>query len=69
MELDVVPCPRCRKQVKNRTEHFPFCSERCRFLDLGSWFAGDYRLSRPVLDPFGGLEEEGFEGSHLEEPS
>ena len=84
MDLDLVPCPRCRKRVKIRVEHFPFCSDRCRLLDLGSWFAEDYRLSRPVMDPFGGDafggdafggdafggdEDEGFEGIDLEERS
>jgi endogenous inhibitor of DNA gyrase (YacG/DUF329 family) len=23
---------------------FPFCSGRCRLLDLGSWFDGQYRV-------------------------
>jgi endogenous inhibitor of DNA gyrase (YacG/DUF329 family) len=23
---------------------FPFCSERCRLLDLGKWFDGQYRI-------------------------
>ena len=69
MDLGLVPCPQCRKPAKIRTEHFPFCSDRCRFVDLGSWFAGDYRLTRPVLDPFGGLEEDGFDGISPEDPS
>ena len=82
--MDFVQCPRCRKRVKVPAESFPFCSERCRLLDLGSWFAGDYRLSRPVMDPFEGDafegdafegdafegdEEEGCEGTDLEERS
>ena len=25
--------------------HFPFCSERCRLIDLGAWLDGDYRVS------------------------
>ena len=29
----------------------PFCSERCRLLDLGKWASGDYRISSPILDP------------------
>ncbi len=55
--------------MKIRAESFPFCSDRCRFLDLGSWFAEDFRLSSPVMDAFGGEEEEGFEGTDLEERS
>ncbi len=23
---------------------FPFCSQRCRLLDLGAWLEGDYRI-------------------------
>jgi endogenous inhibitor of DNA gyrase (YacG/DUF329 family) len=23
---------------------FPFCSDRCRLLDLGKWLGGDYRV-------------------------
>lgn len=29
---------------------FPFCSKRCKFVDLGNWFDGNYRISRPVED-------------------
>jgi endogenous inhibitor of DNA gyrase (YacG/DUF329 family) len=28
--------------------HRPFCSQRCRTIDLGSWLTGAYRISRPV---------------------
>lgn len=27
---------------------FPFCSKRCRLLDLGKWINGDYRVTRPM---------------------
>ncbi len=30
---------------------FPFCSERCRLIDLGKWASGAYVVSTPVLDP------------------
>jgi endogenous inhibitor of DNA gyrase (YacG/DUF329 family) len=26
----------------------PFCSERCRLIDLGKWFNEDYRISTPL---------------------
>jgi endogenous inhibitor of DNA gyrase (YacG/DUF329 family) len=29
---------------------FPFCSERCRLLDLGNWASEKYAVSEPVLD-------------------
>jgi hypothetical protein len=29
----------------------PFCSDRCRVIDLGKWASGAYRISSPILDP------------------
>ena len=42
-------CPSCRVQVKPREENaaFPFCSPRCRAVDLGKWFTGSYRVPGP----------------------
>lgn len=44
-------CPTCRAIVLRADEHFPFCSDRCRLIDLGKWASGGYRISSPVLDP------------------
>jgi endogenous inhibitor of DNA gyrase (YacG/DUF329 family) len=44
-------CPTCRKVVLATAEDFPFCSDRCRILDLGKWASGDYKISSPILDP------------------
>ena len=44
-------CPTCRKVVLATCEDFPFCSNRCRILDLGKWASGDYKISSPILDP------------------
>ena len=30
--------------------HLPFCSARCKQIDLGKWLSEDYRVSAP-LDP------------------
>ena len=43
-------CPICKKDVKLGEANFPFCSERCRLIDLGNWSAGKYRISAPA-DP------------------
>jgi endogenous inhibitor of DNA gyrase (YacG/DUF329 family) len=44
-----VECPTCGKKVVRRrpqdTPFFPFCSERCRLIDLGRWFEGEHRIS------------------------
>lgn len=44
-------CPTCKNAVTPENENFPFCSDRCRLLDLGKWASGDYKISSPVLDP------------------
>ena len=46
-----VLCPTCKKPVTPEVENFPFCSDRCRLIDLGTWASGGYRVSSPVLDP------------------
>jgi hypothetical protein len=44
-------CPICGKPSDSETHpEFPFCSERCRLLDLGNWASEKYRISEPVLD-------------------
>jgi endogenous inhibitor of DNA gyrase (YacG/DUF329 family) len=46
-------CPTCRRALPGELPRaelpfYPFCSERCRGADLGSWLNGNYRISAPV---------------------
>ena len=41
-------CPICKKAVKNGDAEFPFCSDRCRTIDLGKWASGAYVIPSPV---------------------
>jgi len=44
-------CPICRKTTDSETRvDFPFCSERCKSLDLGNWASEKYVISEPVID-------------------
>jgi endogenous inhibitor of DNA gyrase (YacG/DUF329 family) len=36
--------------VKRTDPDFPFCSERCRLIDLGKWASGQYVISSPLRD-------------------
>lgn len=47
----LLKCPTCGMLVRREDEDFPFCSDRCRKIDLGKWASGAYRISSPVLDP------------------
>ena len=52
-----VHCPICKKPVKLKDEDFPFCSPRCRLIDLGKWASGAYVISSPVQDTSDGMED------------
>ena len=50
-------CPVCNKKIPfdkdskeepQRPPHFPFCSERCKMVDLGRWFDHRYTISREL---------------------
>jgi uncharacterized protein len=43
-------CPICKKVVKGNDPEFPFCSDRCRTIDLGKWASGDYVIPSPVTE-------------------
>ena len=50
-------CPICKKPVKRADPEFPFCSERCRLIDLGKWASGEYVVSSPLKDVSDGEED------------
>jgi endogenous inhibitor of DNA gyrase (YacG/DUF329 family) len=43
-------CPTCKKPVEATNDDFPFCSDRCRVIDLGKWASGEYRIASPIFD-------------------
>jgi endogenous inhibitor of DNA gyrase (YacG/DUF329 family) len=48
-EQKTVPCPTCGKLVVWSADSpwRPFCSERCRLIDLGDWLDENHRISEP----------------------
>jgi uncharacterized protein len=50
-------CPICKKPVNNADPDFPFCSDRCRIIDLGKWASGQYVISSPVTDAEESIQE------------
>lgn len=52
-ETTVLPCPRCGEPVtwNERAEWKPFCSERCKLIDLGAWFSEEHTIPGEPLDP------------------
>jgi endogenous inhibitor of DNA gyrase (YacG/DUF329 family) len=44
-------CPICKQNITWEGNAFrPFCSERCKMIDLDNWLEGRYRVPAP-LDP------------------
>lgn len=50
-----IRCPICKRELPDAPDDFahrPFCSSRCKTVDLGRWLDEEYRISTPVfLDP------------------
>jgi hypothetical protein len=44
-------CPICRKEVEPDGPFMPFCSDRCRILDLGNWASEKYVIEGTTIDP------------------
>ena len=50
-KVKTLRCPTCRTIVLAGSADFPFCSDRCRLIDLGKWASGGYVISSPIHDP------------------
>ena len=62
-----VACPICKKAVPGTSQDFPFCSERCRLIDLGKWASGKYVVSSPVHDISDAIDAVRHPGVHEKE--
>ena len=68
-KLPPVNCPTCRKRGDWFATSFgPFCSERCKLVDLGKWFSEEHAISEPLrpdaLEKYADLPP----GEHLDRP-
>ncbi len=61
-----IKCPKCGKESSFSDNPFrPFCSERCKLLDLGDWLSGSYSV--PLAQDQGeGTQQES--GGDTEDP-
>lgn len=59
-----VKCPTCGKPVAwtQEAKWRPFCSERCRLIDLGAWAAEEHRIAGESAQP--GETEEAERDEH-----
>ena len=40
-------CVICNREIAPDSLYAPFCSDRCRLVDLGNWSMEKYRISTP----------------------
>jgi len=56
-------CPTCGKKVvrspQSKAPFFPFCSERCKLIDLGKWLGEKHRIEEPLGEGEGGQSPKG----------
>ena len=46
MLAKMTKCPQCKTLMKPHKESYrPFCSDRCKEIDLGHWFMEDYSVA------------------------
>lgn len=64
--IRIAICPVCQRPLnledESAAKHQPFCSERCRQVDLIRWFDGKYAIVEELQPPaFPSLEDEEFD--------
>lgn len=69
MRVVSVRCPTCRKRGDWMSGKYgPFCSHRCKLIDLGKWLGEEHAIASPLrpehLEKFADLES----GDHLNQP-
>ncbi len=48
-------CPTCERKItcptRDEAPYRPFCSKRCKLIDLGKWLNEEHRISEEMPDP------------------
>ena len=59
----IMPCPTCKKSIEwNPSNTFrPFCSERCKLIDLGAWASEEHNIAGETAQSF--EQQMGYENS------
>jgi endogenous inhibitor of DNA gyrase (YacG/DUF329 family) len=59
--MSVLRCPICEKKFESeKSEAMPFCSDRCRRIDLGRWLNESYGVPIERRDPEDSDDEAGW---------
>ena len=71
MTARMVRCPQCGKSVEYRTDNpsRPFCTPRCKLIDLGAWAEERYAITSPAGLSSESSMEDGLETRREPDPS
>jgi endogenous inhibitor of DNA gyrase (YacG/DUF329 family) len=58
MTKQIKECPICHKPINPSGEDYPFCSERCKTVDLGNWASEKYATHSPMTEADENLDSE-----------
>jgi endogenous inhibitor of DNA gyrase (YacG/DUF329 family) len=48
-DAKIFKCPRCEKSISLEGNPYrPFCSKKCKIMDLAAWFREEYQISSPI---------------------
>jgi hypothetical protein len=65
----LIRCPACRKEGPWLEGPFvPFCSKRCKLVDLGKWLGEEHAISEPLRPEHFRAYEKLPPGEHLDQP-
>jgi uncharacterized protein len=64
-----IKCPQCGLLTfySSENKYRPFCSERCRLIDLGQWADGTYRVPLKQTDGYQDADVEGSDDANSED--
>lgn len=56
----MVSCPHCKISFQYYSSEFrPFCSERCKMVDMGMWLEEAYQIKGPSFEPYIEIDDDG----------
>ena len=59
MSPTLVKCPTCKRELEwSESEYRPFCSERCKLIDLGAWLAEKHAIPGDTVPDEPGPDDE-----------
>ena len=62
----LITCPLCNKQteIDKKNPYRPFCSERCKLIDLGQWADESYKIPESKQNIFSNNDSDDLSKKH-----